>query len=87
MDRMQIRQPKKRYTSRKDILGHCNLAQPKKKISGARGFEIDKLFSKKKTKWDSSSALDDRHSDYKAPSKEGAAECVKLANSWLTGKR
>ncbi len=59
----------------------------KNTLIGNNPMQVDKLFSKKKTKWDSSSHLNDRHSDYKAPSKEGAAECVKLANAYLTGKR
>jgi len=62
------------------------LTQPKKAISGARGYEIDNLFAKPITKWSESSASDDRKTDYKPPSKAGAAECKKLMNSWLRGK-
>ncbi len=61
MDRMQIRQPRERYTSRKDIFG-------------------ERTVNSKSTK------ADDRYSNYKAPSKEGAETSVKLMQSWLMGK-
>jgi len=62
------------------------ITQPKKAISGARGYELDNLFAKPSTKWDESSKKNDRKSDYKPPSGEGAEECKKLMNSWLKGK-
>jgi len=62
------------------------LTQPKKAISGARGYEIDNLFARKKTKWDEKSTSHDRKTNYKPPSKAGAEESMKLMNSWLRGK-
>ncbi len=55
-------------------------------LIGNSPMQVNKLFSKKKTKWDSSSHLNDRHSDYKAPSKEGAETSVKLMSAFNRGK-
>ncbi len=74
MDRMQIRQPKKRYTSRKDIIDSCNLGRPK--TTGTRRCDILENPDNPR-----------QRCREKSKSQISEQERFELASAYLTGKR